>query len=58
MCAMWINPAMMEVDYCCHHLHYATSWADQHVCMWLKFHTTLPWTWLISTHFADGIERK
>jgi hypothetical protein len=27
MCAMWINPAMMEVDYCCHHLHHATSWA-------------------------------
>ncbi len=58
MCAMWINPAMMEVDYCCHHLHHATSWADQQVCMWLKFDTTLPWTWLISTHFAEGIERK
>jgi hypothetical protein len=58
MCTMWINPAMMEVDYCCHHLHHATSWADQQVSMWLKFDTTLPWTWLISTHFAEGIERK
>ncbi len=58
MCTMWINPAMMEVDYCCHHLHHATSWTDQHVYMWLKFDTTLPWTWLISTHFAEGIERK
>ncbi len=58
MCAMWINLAMMEVDYCCHHLHHATSWVDQKVCMWFKFDTTLPWTWLISTHFVEGIERK